>query len=74
MRMFFVMKIKSTRFIFQKKSNTQVLNVLLITNEEKSHYVFIKDFNRLMYSKAKTKNQHKKFFCMACLQILLLKK
>ena len=74
MQMFFVMKIKSTRFIFQKKSNTQVLNVLLITNEEKSHYVFIKDFNRLMYSKAKTKNQHKKFFCMACLQILLLKK
>ena len=50
-----------------KKSNTQVLNVLLITNEEKSHYVFIKDFNRLMYLKAKTKNQHKKFFCMACL-------
>ena len=72
MRMFFVMKIRSTRFIFQKKSNTQVLNVLLITNEEKSHYVFIKNFNRLMYSKANTKNQHKK--CMACLQILLLKK
>ena len=38
-----------------KKSNTQVLNVLLITNEEKSHYVYIKDFNRLMYSKAKKK-------------------
>ena len=57
-----------------KKSNTQVLNVSLITNEEKSHYVYIKDFNRLMYSKAKKKNQHKKFFCMACLPILLLKK
>ena len=39
-----------------KKSNTQVLNVLLITSEEKSHYVFIKDFDRLMHSKAKTKN------------------
>ena len=36
-----------------KKSNEQVLNVLLISNEEKSHYVFIKDFNRLMYSKTK---------------------
>ena len=35
-----------------KKSNEQVLNVLLISNGEKSHYVFIKDFNRLMYSKA----------------------
>ena len=51
-----------------KKSNTQILNALLITSEEKSHYVFIKDFDRLMYSKAKTKTQHKKYFCMACLQ------
>ena len=51
-----------------KKSNEQVLNVLLISNEEKSHYVFIKDFNRLMYSEVKTKNQHKKHFCMSCLQ------
>ena len=51
-----------------KKSNEQVLNVLLISNEEKSHYVFIKDFNRLMYSEIKTKNQHKKHFCMSCLQ------
>ena len=34
-----------------KKLNEQVLNVLLISNEEKSHnHVFIKDFNRLMYS------------------------
>ena len=38
-----------------KKSNEQVLKVLLISNEEKSHYVFIKDFNRLMYSQMKTK-------------------
>ena len=32
-----------------KKFNEQELNVLLISNEEKSHYVFIKDFNKLMY-------------------------
>ena len=51
-----------------KKSHTQVVNLLLITEEGKSHYVFIKDFNRLMYSKIKTKNQHKKYFCMHCLQ------
>ena len=51
-----------------KKTNEQVLNVLLKSNEEKSHYVFIKDFNRLMYSTVKTKNVHKKHFCMACLQ------
>ena len=31
-----------------KKFNEQALNVLLISNEENSHYVFIKDFNRLM--------------------------
>ena len=36
-----------------KKSNEQALNVLLISNEETSHYIFIKDFNRLMYSKTK---------------------
>ena len=36
-----------------QKSNELVLNVLLITNEGKSHYVFIKDFNRLMYSNQK---------------------
>ena len=51
-----------------KKSNSQVLNVLLITSEEKSHYVFIKGFDKSIYSKAKTKNQYKKFFCIVCLQ------
>ena len=47
-----------------KKSNKQVLNVLLLSNEEKSHYVFIKEFNRLMYSK--TKHKDRKHFCMSC--------
>ena len=54
--------------------NSQVLNVLLITSEEKSHYVFIKDFDRLMYSKAKTNNQHKKLSVWLVYKILLLKK
>ena len=49
-----------------KKSNEQVLNVLLISNEDKPHYVFIKDFNLLMYLKAKHKDR--KHFCMSCLQ------
>ena len=49
-----------------KKLNKQILNVLLISNEEKSHDVFIKDFNRLMYSK--TKHKDRNHFCMACLQ------
>ena len=56
-----------------KKSNEKVLNVLLISNEEKSHYVVIKDFSRLMYSEVKTKKQHKKHFCMSCLQNFTIK-
>ena len=48
-----------------KISNEQVLNVLLISNEEKSHCAFIKDFKRLMYSK--TENKDRKHFCMSCL-------
>ena len=47
-----------------KNSSEQVLNVLLISNEEKSHSVFMKDFNRLMYSKKKHKDR--KHFCMSC--------
>ena len=43
------MRIEFSLYMFQKKSNEQVLNILLISNEEKSHYVLIKDFNQLMY-------------------------
>ena len=38
------------------------------SDTEKSHYIFITNFDRLMYSKTRTKNQHKTFFYMACLQ------
>ena len=51
-----------------KKSNERVLNVLLISNEEKLHYAFLKDCNRLMYSQVKAKNVHILHFCMTCLQ------
>ena len=64
--MFLDMRIEFFHYMYQKKSNEQVLNVLLISNEEKSHYVFIKDFNRLMYSK--TKHKDRNHFCMSCLQ------
>ena len=46
----------------EKKSYNQMLNLLLITEKDKSYYVFIKDFNRLMFSKIKHKN--KKHFCI----------
>ena len=42
------------------------MDLLLISNENKSHYVYIKDFNRSMYNKIKNKN--KKYFCKCCLQ------
>ena len=45
-----------------KQNNNEVLNLLLITEGEKKHYVLIKDFNRMMYNK--TKHQHRKHFCM----------
>ena len=45
-----------------------VLDLLLINN----HYVLIKDFNRLMFNKTKSKN--KKWFCKSCLQCFSSKK
>ena len=58
--------IEFLHYMYQKKNNEQVLNVVLISNEEKSHYVLMKDFNRLMYSE--TKHKDRKHFCMSCLQ------
>ena len=42
------------------------MNVLLITEGENKHYVLIKDFNKFMYNQ--TKHEHRKHFCMYCLQ------
>ena len=42
------------------------MTLLLITEDEKKHYVLIKDFNAFMYNQTKHKN--KKHFCMYCLQ------
>ena len=42
------------------------MDLLLIPDENKSHYVYIKDFNRFMCNK--TKNKNKKYFCKCCLQ------
>ena len=45
------------------------MDLLFIIDENKSHYVYIKDFDRLMFHKTnkKTKNK-KKNFCKSCLQ------
>ena len=42
------------------------MDLLLITDENKSYYVYIKHFNRFMCNK--TKNKNKKYFCKCCLQ------
>ena len=48
--------------------------MLLISNEEKSHYVFVKDFNRLIYSEIKKKINIKNTFVCHVYKILQLKK
>ena len=48
------------------------MDLLLLTDENKSHYVYIKDFDRFMLHK--TKNKNKKYFCKSCLQCFSSKK
>ena len=54
----------------QKFENS--IDLLLIIDENKSHYVYIKDFDRFMFNK--TKNKNKKYFCKSCLECFSSKK
>ena len=49
-----------------KEKYEKHLELLLITEDENKHYVLIKDFNRFMFNQ--TKHEHRKHFCMYCLQ------
>ena len=51
-------------FVLDQKFKDSMDLMLLI--DDKSHYVYIKDFNRFMFHK--TKNKNKKCFCRSCLQ------
>ena len=42
------------------------MDLLLLVDDDKSHYVYIKVFNTFMFRK--TKNKNKKWFCKSCLQ------
>ena len=42
------------------------VDLLLLIDDDKSHYVYIKDFDRFIFHK--TKNKNKKWFCRSCLQ------
>ena len=48
------------------------IDLLLLIDDDKSHYVYIKDFNRFMFHK--TKNKNKKWFCRNFLQCFSSKK
>ena len=48
------------------------MNLLLISNENKFHYVHIKDFNRFMCNK--TKNKNKKYFVNVIYNVLVVNK
>ena len=43
-----------------------LIDFLLVTDKNKSHYVDIKYFDRFMFHK--TKNKKQKYFCKSCLQ------
>ena len=47
------------------------MDLLLVTDGDKSYYVYIKDFERFMFYK--TKNENKKYFCKSCLQCFISK-
>ena len=42
------------------------MDLLLLIDDDKSHYVYINDFDRFMFHKAK--NKIKNWFCRSCLQ------
>ena len=48
------------------KDFSDSIDLLLISNDFFTHYVYIKDFNRLMFNK--TRHNGKKYFCKSCLQ------
>lgn len=49
------------------RTKSTPLNLLLITKDEKSHYVYIKDINKLLSKQLRTKNKGGKHLCLACL-------
>ena len=42
------------------------MDLLLVIDKNKSHYLYIKDTNRFMFRK--TKNKKRKYICKSCFQ------
>ena len=53
-------------FFISKQTFEDSIDLVLLIKNNKSHYVYIKDFNTFMFHK--TKNKNKKWFCKSCLQ------
>ena len=51
-------------YVLYQKIEDSIVFLLLIHGDQ-SHYVYIKDFDRVFH---KTKNKNKKWFCGSCLQ------
>ena len=54
------------QFTFHTKNFKNSMDLLLVIDENKSHYLYIKDFDRFMFHK--TKNKNKQYFYESCLQ------
>ena len=54
------------RIYISEQKFEDYMGLLLLIDDDKSHYVYIKDFNTFMFHK--TKNKNKKCFCKSCLQ------
>ena len=52
-------------FVLDQKFENS-MDLLLLIDDDKSHCVYIKDFDRFVFHK--TKNKNKKWFCRSCLQ------
>ena len=57
-------------YVSDQKFNDS-MDLLLLNDDNKLHYVYIKDFNRFMFHK--TKNKNKKWFCKVVYSVLIAK-
>ena len=64
--MYFVTKIILLILIISDQNFYNHMHLLLISDKNKSHYVYIKDFNKFMYNK--TKCRTKEYYSRYCLQ------
>ena len=60
-------KVKYPIYVLKKCCEDKHVDLLLIDEGEKKHYVLIKDFNKIMYDH--TLHRAKKRFCRYCLQV-----